>query len=219
MQKLSSLDFIQDNSFILIIGSRSTGKSYLIKDIINNNKDIPLIIPISISEKYNCFYKDFINKSFIYENYKSSIIKKLFERQNLVSDNIDKRSLIIFDDSLNARGLWLKDKQFIKLNSSYKENNIMVIMTLPFCFSLTEDIRSKIDYVFFSQEIFGITQKKIYDLYACNCFDTFDKFQDAMNNMPNDYGFMIIKIKTNECFYYKSNKIPKFKTFAFDFII
>jgi AAA+ ATPase superfamily predicted ATPase len=67
MQELTSLDFIKDNSFILILGSRSTGKSYLIKDIINNNKDIPLIIQISISEKYNCFYKNFINKLFIYE--------------------------------------------------------------------------------------------------------------------------------------------------------
>jgi len=57
------LDSLEKNSTIVIIGHQNSGKSFLIKDIVSHNKDIPLHIACSQTEHIYSFYHDFINSS------------------------------------------------------------------------------------------------------------------------------------------------------------
>ncbi len=99
--KKFDMSSIKDNSAILILGNKTAGKSYLAKDVLFYNKDIPIGSVISPTEKENNFYSNFISPLFIHDEYSESIISNILkeERQknlkkfeNSGHDDLDRRT-------------------------------------------------------------------------------------------------------------------------------
>ena len=66
---LSKLDItsIPDDSVVVFIGKRQTGKSILVKDVLFHKRDIPVGTVISGTESANRFYSKLLPKQFIHE--------------------------------------------------------------------------------------------------------------------------------------------------------
>ena len=72
---------ISNDSVIIFIGRRRTGKSIVVKDILRNNKSIPIGFVISATESANQFYGDFIPKLYIHNEYQKEVVEEILKRQ------------------------------------------------------------------------------------------------------------------------------------------
>ena len=72
---------ITSDKVVVLIGKRNTGKSIIVKDILNKHKNIPVGQVISGTESANQFYSAIIPKIFIHEEYNPSIIGNIIKRQ------------------------------------------------------------------------------------------------------------------------------------------
>ena len=119
--KKFNLTSITDDKVVVMIGKRNTGKSFLIKDLLYYNKNIPLGTVISGTESANHFFSEIVPKMFIHEEYTAQIIDNVVKRQHMVmkrinkendvygQSHIDPRSFLILDDCLYD-STWTKDK-------------------------------------------------------------------------------------------------------------
>ena len=53
---------IKNDSVVVFIGKRNTGKSYCMKDIMSYNRDIPVGVVVSPTERANGYFEKFIPK-------------------------------------------------------------------------------------------------------------------------------------------------------------
>ena len=147
---------IKDDSVVVLIGKRNTGKSFLTKDLLFNNKDIPVGTVISPTEQSNKFYSDMIPPIFIHDEYTPPIIANIIKRQkklksimNSSSENndLDNRTFLILDDCLYDNS-WQKDKNIRNIFMNGRHYNILFILTMQFALGIPPNLRTNIDYVF-----------------------------------------------------------------------
>ncbi len=76
---------------IAMIAKRASGKSYLTREILFHMRDIPNAVAISKTEKLNKFYSEFIPELYIYDEYNSNILDKIYQRQEQISNDNERR--------------------------------------------------------------------------------------------------------------------------------
>ena len=113
-----------DHCTIAMIAKRATGKSYLTREIMFHKRHIASIIAISRTEKLNSFYSEFIPDSYIYSEYTSDILNRIYERQSIINEDNKTRTkenrktkddslMLIMDDCMSSKGTWLKDPNIL----------------------------------------------------------------------------------------------------------
>ena len=116
--KKFDMRWIKDDSVVVMVGKRNTGKSFLCKDLLYYKQDIPVGTVISATEVANSFYSTMVPSLFIHESYQEPIISKAMDRQkrviekntsssnivmgvnNFNTKKIDPRAFLILDDCL-----------------------------------------------------------------------------------------------------------------------
>ena len=212
---------------IVLIGRRDTGKSYLVKDLLFYQQDIPIGTVISGTEAGNCFYSEHIPKLFIHDEYSSGIIENILKRQKQCMKqmqkemqvykkcNIDPRAFCILDDCLYDNG-WTKDKLMRLLFMNGRHWKIMLIITMQYPLGIPPNLRTNIDYIFILREPYIANRKRIYDNYA-GMFPTFEAFCQVMDQCTENYECLVIdnNVKSNklidQIFWYKAESHPTFK--------
>ena len=212
---------------ICIIAKRATGKSFLVKELIYHLKDIPTILAISRTEKLNSFYSDFIPDTYIYSDYSSELLSGLFNRQNrIIEDNKQREKegktkkngyvMLIMDDCLSSKGIWLRDSNILELFYNGRHSLISFILTLQYAIGIPPELRSNFDYIFLLAEDIISNRKRLFDHYA-GMFPSFDVFQQVFSELTDNYGVMVIdnrihsKNITDKVFWYKAKNEPSFK--------
>jgi len=215
-----------EHATICMIAKRATGKSFLVKEIMYHKRNIPTAIAISRTEKLNHFYTDFIPESYIYSEFSTEMLTRLFNRQSkIIADNEirtkDKRQLkdgsvmLIMDDCLSSKG-WTKDSNILELFYNGRHSLISFILTLQYAVGIPPELRSNFDYIFLLAEDTITNRRKLYDHYA-GMFPTFDIFQQVFTDLTDNYSVMVIdnrihsKNLTDKVFWYKAKKVPKFQ--------
>ena len=215
-----------DHATICLIAKRATGKSFLVKEMMYHKRNLPTIIAISKTEKLNCFYSEFIPDSYIYSDFSTEILSRLFKRQSqIIEDNKirekegrnkkDGSVMLIMDDCLSVKG-WTRDSNILVLFYNGRHSLISFILTIQYAVGIPPDLRSNFDYIFLLAEDAVSSRKKLYDHYA-GMFPTFDIFQQVFNELTENYGVMVIdnrihsKNLTDKVFWYKAKKVPTFK--------
>lgn len=106
---------------VVLIGKRDTGKSFLVRDLLYYQQEIPIGTVISGTEEGNGFYGKMVPKLFIHNEYNTAIIENILKRQRTVlkqikkemetykRSNIDPRAFVILDDCLYDN-TWARDK-------------------------------------------------------------------------------------------------------------
>ena len=225
--KKFNMSSIKDDSVVVLIGKRNTGKSYLTKDLLYNNRDIPVGTVISATEMANKFYSNMIPPIFIHDEYTPPVVSNVVKRQkklkkivntpnnNTNAENLDLRTFLILDDCLYDNS-WQKDKNIRNIFMNGRHYNILFILTMQFALGIPPNLRTNIDYVFILRENIVSNRKRIYDHYA-GMFPTFDMFCSTMDQCTENFECLVIcnNAKSNkiedQVFWYKADSHPDFR--------
>ena len=212
---------------IVLIGRRDTGKSYLVRDLLFYQQDIPIGTVISGTEAGNGFYASHVPKLFIHDEYNSAIIENILKRQKTVMkqvrkeeqvykrSNIDPRAFVILDDCLYDN-TWAKDKLMRLLFMNGRHWKVMLVITMQYPLGIPPNLRTNIDYVFILREPYITNRKRIYENYA-GMFPTFESFCQVMDQCTENYECLVINNNSNsnklhdQIFWYKANPHKDFK--------
>jgi len=215
-----------EHATIAMIAKRASGKSYLTREIMYHKRNIPAAVAISRTEKLNKFYADFIPDSYIYSEYDSDVLSKIYERQSIMNEENknrkkegkkekDDRLMIIMDDCMSSKGTWLKDPNILELFFNGRHHHLSFILTMQFSLGIPPELRSNFDYIFLLAEDITSNRKRLYEHYA-GMFPTFDIFQQVFSEITADYGCMVINNRihstniTDKVFWYKAKPVPDF---------
>ena len=219
---------------VVLIGRRDTGKSYLVRDLLFHQQDIPIGTVISGTEAGNGFYSAHVPKLFIHEEYSTAIIENILKRQRLVikqmkketeqfrrPSQIDPRTFVILDDCLYD-GSWTKDKMMRLLFMNGRHWKVMLIITMQYPLGIPPNLRTNIDYVFILREPYIANRKRIWENYA-GMFPTYESFAQVMDQCTENFECLVVNnnAKTNklqeQIFWYKAQPHGDFRLGAREF--
>ena len=218
---------MEEHCTIAMIAKRASGKSYLTREIMYHKRRIPSSVIISKTEKLNKFYGKFIPDLYIYHNFDSRILSKLYERQSKLSEDNEQRAeqgkrlkddrvMLVMDDCMSSKGSWVKDENILELFFNGRHHHISFILTMQFSLGIPPEMRSNFDYIFLLAEDFISNRKRLYDHYA-GMFPSFDIFQQVFTEVTDNFGCMVInnRVKskhiTDKVFWYKAKDVPDFR--------
>jgi len=212
---------------VVLIGKRDTGKSFLVRDLLFYQQDIPIGTVISGTEEGNGFYAKMVPKLFVHNEYNTAIIENVLKRQRTVlkqikkeietykRSNIDPRAFVILDDCLYDN-TWARDKMMRLLFMNGRHWKVMLIITMQYPLGIPPTLRTNIDYVFILRENYIANRKRIYENYA-GMFPTFESFCQVMDQCTENYECLVINnnSKSNklhdQVFWYKADNHNDFR--------
>jgi hypothetical protein len=211
---------------IAMIAKRASGKSYLTKELLFHMRDIPTAIAISKTEKLNKFYTEFIPDLYIYDDYSSSILDKIYHRQEQIEMDNQKRKkegkkekdgrlILIMDDCMSSKGTWVKEPQIAELFFNGRHYKMSFILTMQFSLGIPPEMRSNFDFIFLLAEDFINNRKRLYEHYA-GMFPDFNTFSQVFLDLTESYGCMVINNRihskdiTEKVFWYRAKETPNF---------
>ncbi len=217
--KTFTLDMFVTDPAIIMIAKRGSGKSWVVRAVLDFFKDIPVGLIIAPTDRMNKFYGKFFPDSYIHYEYKTEIIESVLRRQILIIEKeaarraqgkkLDPRAFIIMDDCLGQKGSWAKDKPILELLFNGRHYRLMYILTMQFPLGISPELRCNFDYIFLLADDTISNQKRIYDHYA-GMFPTFDAFRQVFCQLTADFGSMVIvnrgvkKSLFDKVFFYKA---------------
>lgn len=134
--KKFNMNMIKDDSVVVMIGKRNTGKSFLTKDLLYHHQDLPAGTVISPTEHANQFYTHIVPPIFIHSEYEPKITNEFMKRQKMLKKrimngekDIDGRAFLIMDDCLYDND-WKKDKIIREIFMNGRHYNIFFLLLL-----------------------------------------------------------------------------------------
>lgn len=217
---------IASDKVLVFLGKRNTGKSFLVRDILYYQRDIPVGTIISPTESANKFYSNMVPSLFIHDEYTPQLVESVLKRQKMMTKKINKelmmygkcsvdpRAFLILDDCLYD-GCWKKDKNIRYIFMNGRHQKIMLLITMQYPLGVPPDLRTNVDYVFILRENSYGNRKRIYENY-CSIFPTFEMFCQVMDQVTDGYGCLVIdntsrsnKLEDN-VFWYVAEDHPTF---------
>jgi hypothetical protein len=212
---------------VVLIGKRDTGKSFLVRDLLYYQQEIPIGTVISGTEEGNGFYAKMVPKLFVHNEYNTAIIENILKRQRTVlkqikkemetykRSSIDPRAFVILDDCLYDN-TWARDKMMRLLFMNGRHWKVMLVITMQYPLGIPPTLRTNIDYVFILRENYIANRKRIYENYA-GMFPTFESFCQVMDQCTENYECLVINnnSKSNklhdQVFWYKADNHNDFR--------
>lgn len=221
--KQFKMKYIKKDAAIAMIAKRGSGKSWVCRDIIRQQKHIPGGMIISPTDKMSAFYGDFFPELYIHYDFEPSLISGLLYRQEIMIEKaqekrkqgkkVDPSAFLLMDDCMSKKANWVKDDTISEIFMNGRHYRLTYMLTMQYSLGISPELRSNFDYIFLLGEDFISNQKRIYEHYA-GMFPTFDSFQTVFNKLTDNFGCMVIdnKVKskklTDKIFWYKSKDIP-----------
>lgn len=219
---------IADDSTIVMLGKRNTGKSYLVRDLLFYKRHIPVGTVISATESANKFYQKMVPASFIHEEFNADLVRGVLKRQVMMMDKVeeeerkfgpgkaklDPKCFLILDDCL-FDNTWARTKEMRYVFMNGRHLKIMSIITMQYPLGIPPALRTNIDYIFILRENVFSNRKRIFEQYA-GMFPSFDMFCQIMDQCTENYECLVIHngAKSNkiedQVFWYKADSHPDF---------
>jgi hypothetical protein len=201
---------------IVIIGSRGTGKSYLIQDLMYFLRRIPAGMIFTGSQSSAEDFEKFFPKSFIFDEVDLERIGKVVANQKKLRKQKtegDYSSLLLFDDCGYDKSV-TRQKIIKEIFCNGRHYKLLLLMTVQYCKDIPPDLRSNADYVFIMREP-SIERRRVLWKEFASVVPTFNMFNDAMNVCTDDRGVLVIdKTATSNkvedsVFWYRAKTTPK----------
>ena len=182
---------IPDGAICTFIGKRKSGKSYCLRDLLYNKKDIPVGKIISGTEEASPFFCNFFPQSFIDYEFNENSIIQLINRQKKVLKRIaedpvslgqaDPRLLLVLDDCLYDDS-WAKTTPIRNIFMNGRHFKIFFVVTMQYVLGIPPVLRTNIDYTFIFREPSISNRRRIYDNF-CGMIPTFNMFCQVMDSL------------------------------------
>jgi hypothetical protein len=224
---------IQHNPVVVLIGTRGAGKSYLVRDLLFHQRDIPIGTVISPTEATNKSFGDFVPPRLIHDEYTPAILVNVVKRQEVLRRKIDKqvsatgscsidpRAFLVLDDCL-YNSSWTKDPNVHRMFMNGRSLRIMLVITMQYPLGIPAILRTQIDYTFIFRNNLISNRARIYENYA-GLFPTFDVFCQVMDQCTENFGCIVIDNTANsnlledQVFWYKAEPCGNFRIGADEF--
>ena len=215
---------------IVMIGRRDTGKSFLIRDLLYHQRDIPVGTVVSGTEQLNQFFSSHVPPVLIHNKFNKGILANVLMRQKQVvkqfktqmemykKSSLDPRAFLILDDCMYDKG-WPSDELIRIVFMNGRHYKLLSLWSLQYSIGIPPVLRTNIDYVFILREPVTSNRKRLYENYA-GMFPTFESFCQVMDQCTENYECLVIdnNSKSNklgdQVFWYKAMSCPPFKMCA-----
>jgi hypothetical protein len=198
------------NSY-LIIGKKSSGKIFLIKDIINSYIENNMVDDIFLFTNQNTQYNNIVtNTENIYQITNDQQLDKYLEKLMSIH-NDTKKILVVFDDVLCEPKL----KNFKYFIQNCRHSKISFILSIPYPIKFPPEIRCNFDYVLCFKDNIISNTKRLYEQYF-GVLPKYKHFHEIMAQLDEYICIIVNQTDTNnKLFTYKS----KFNTFDTKFTV
>lgn len=232
LQKFDLRD-ISDDSTIVLLGRRKSGKSILTKSILYEHRHIPIGTVISATESANKFYGDMVPSLFIHDEFTPEILENVIKRQKIIKkkmnkeiqkfgkSRIDPRAFLIMDDCLFDNS-WTKDKNIRTAYLNGRHYHMLFIVTMQYPLGLPPVLRSNVDFIFIFRENITSNRRRIYDNYA-GMFPDFQTFCSVLDQCTENFECLVIKVNASsnrledQVFWYKADLVDNFRVGSKEF--
>ena len=188
------MEFEIKNKIICFCAKRNSGKSQLLRYLVNCSKDLfSKIFVICPTESVNHFYKDLVPAQNIFPQYKEewveSLITKLTDVNSGKNDRDAKHILLILDDCCSDTKFHTS-KTLKQLATRGRHIKIAVMITCQYIYQIPPVIRNNCDYIYVGQ----MNQQGLKLLTDEFLMGNIDKkqFIDLYHSNTNDYNFLVI---------------------------
>lgn len=212
---------------IVMIAPSGSGKSWIVRNVLYEMRDIPCGVVIAPTDKMNKFYDDFVPPAFIHHEYKPYIVPKLLGRQMKILEKntqrekegkkpVDPRAFLVMDDCMAAKNEWMRDPKILEIMNQGRHFKLTYILTMQYCLAIQPELRDQFNFVFLLGEDNAASRKKLWEHWA-GVFPKFDLFEQVFLQVTSNYGCMVInkRIKTiditKKVFWFRAKKVPDFK--------
>lgn len=209
---------IKKDSIIVVIGKRNTGKSFLVRDILYHNSDIPMGTVISHTDHLNKWYQKFIPPILIHKRYSPEVLDRILERQRKANKEEwqDPSAFLLMDDCLADSDAWKKDENIKEIFFNGRWYKLLFILSMQSPMGIPPSFRDNIDYTFILKNNNASAREKIFKHYA-GAFPDKKTFEKAMNVLTDDYKCIVIDNATHsnkmedQVFFYKAEERTNFR--------
>lgn len=209
---------VKKDSIVTLIGKRKTGKSFLVRDLLYHNRDIPLGMVISRTDHLCHFYDQFIPGMLIYSRYDPEIIDKLFKRQEKAIKEgwKDPYAFLLFDDCLSDARNWSKDERIKEIFFNGRHYKLLFVLTMQAPMGIPPEFRTNIDFTFILKNNNSSDREKLYKNYA-GVFPSREIFDHVLDACTEDHHCLVIDNTTDsnqiedQVFIYKAKNHENFK--------
>lgn len=215
------------NPRIAMIAPSGSGKSWIVRNILYEMRDIPCGIIIAPTDKMNKFYDDFMPPAFIHHEYRGDIIPRLLARQKKILEKnekrasagknlIDPRTFLVMDDCMADKDKWKNDPVILEIMNQGRHYKLTFILTMQYSMGIQPELRTQFNYVFLLGDDNAASRKKLHEHWA-GVFPKRDLFEQVFLQVTDNYGCMVInnRIKTTDLrkkvFWFRAKKVPEFK--------
>ena len=168
-----NLDNINSGN-VAIIGSRATGKTFIIREILLQKRACKIGRIFSRTEKLNTFYGSFVDSDYIEYQFNPYLIREIIDDQ---MKNNKKMVIIVYDDCLSSKGEWCKNPEIIEVITKAKELNILNIFAFQFALGIPDNLK-KFNHVIVMSEHMHTNRRRIFNHYINpSLFPNFETFE------------------------------------------
>lgn len=197
--------FCNQNTNILLLGKKFTGKSTLIKHILYtmHKHRFPRIVVFSSTESSNMFYGNFVPQQWIYHECDPNIVERIVNAQKQIvatvkkveamtgkPSGVDTRLILVFDDVVHNKSFLTKEVfRFLSYNSRHV--NITFIIACQYLICIPLELRSNFDLVFVLRETTPVNRTKIY-LNFFGCFEKKEIFFVILDALTKNFECLVL---------------------------
>ena len=217
------LDSMNNDSTILVLGRRRSGKSWLIRDLMYHKKHMNQVLVFSGTEHVSPFMGDFIPNKFIHSDFSSELVENVFSSQlkkiKKAKENYGRtegNSMVIIMEDMNDIKTWSKDGSIKTLISNSRYYNLMYVVALQYVHGLHPQFRDNLDYVFIYPQENHTEMQKVYDTFG-GCIETYREFCDILDQCTEEnYSCLVVKLSSysnkicDKIFWYKADRPVNF---------
>ena len=190
--------FTMQNKAVVIIAKRNSGKSYLLKSMLQYSikiKEFDKIYCISPTEKINKFYSNIIQEQCIFELYSEEWVLRLIEKMSKLNEGKTEQSqnpincLLILDDCTSDVNM--HQAKGIKMLFTRGRHSFIAICVLSQNLkSVSPSIRNNSDFIFTGQ-LNASNIEQLSECYRCPIISKKD-FITLYKDSTADYNFFVI---------------------------
>lgn len=190
VSKIASGD--KSGKLFYLIGSRGSGKSTLMKDIVYHlRKSVDYAIAFSHTIDTCEMLKQFLPECNVYNEYREDIVQKAIKVMTAVQTKGKLRRLLIIMDDCMFDPKILNTKIMAELHMNGRHPNITLVNCCQFMMSVPLKLRGLIDYTFVLKTPRLSDQKRLHEYF----FGMFEKRQDftkVLEKCTNNYECLIL---------------------------
>ena len=181
------------NKTISVVAKRNSGKSILIRYLINKQKHLfSKIFVICPTEKINPFYNQITNEDCIFDEWNENWVEELIETLTKINTHKPlserKNVLLILDDCMSDIN-YNSSKSMKLIYTRGRHFNLSIIATCQYLNSLPKICRSNCDLIITGQ--MNLSSIEMMANEYCSNLDK-SEFIKLFNRSTKDYNFLVI---------------------------